>query len=363
MSDRDTDSAALVAQFVAMFEEPAQMIGNLRAKVQSVRMGDVTVPMTLSEPPDCYICSPTVTYIDYALEETRHFAAMPPLKVAIRGLLWLCRPLMQATGINRQVQPNNWLFSTNPVPDLSSEQAETLRDDLVGTYPGRAIVIRSLNQTADADTIAALQGAGFVLLPARQIYAYDTVAKPKPSIDMKRDAALLGGKIYSIVSADAFTAADFDRAAELYAMLYLEKYTPLNPAYTSTFLKQAHRIGLLRIFGLRGADQVLDGVVGTFTRGNTMTVPILGYDTAKPQETGLYRMLNAYAQAEAIAEGRFYNMSAGAARFKRYRNAEPMIEYTAVYVRHLGWRQRIATSIVQSLLNRIGVTLLRRLRL
>ncbi|MEJ6402134.1 GNAT family N-acetyltransferase [Yoonia sp. 2307UL14-13] len=362
MSAANADDAALLAKLAAMFEDdaPDRPITNLLAKVQRYELDDLTLPMTLSDPPDCYICSPTVAYVDYALEETRHFNARPSLKTAIRLLLRLCRPIMQATGLDRQVQPNNWLFSTNPVPDLTPDQAKALRDDLTETYPDRAIVIRSINEMTDASTINALKSAGFALLPARQIYAYDTRKRPKPTIDMKRDAALLATGPYDIVPADDFTDADFNRAADLYAMLYLEKYTPLNPTYTAAFLTQAHRIGLLRIVGLRGADQILDGVVGMFTRGNTMTVPILGYDTSKPQKWGLYRMLNAHAQAEAIETGRFYNMSAGAARFKRYRNAEPMIEYTAVYVRHRGWRQRIATATVRSLLDWIGVPLLRR---
>ena len=71
-------------------------------------------------------------------------------------------------------------------------------------------------------------------------------------------------------------------------------------------------------------------------------------------------MLNAIAQSQAAHHGFFYNLSAGAAAFKRHRNAVPAIEYTAVYVRHLRVSARISTRIVQSVLTRLGVPIMQR---
>ena len=45
-----------------------------------------------------------------------------------------------------------------------------------------------------------------------------------------------------------------------------------------------------------------------------------------------------------------FNMSAGAAGFKRNRGARPAIEYAAVYNRHLPWKSRAAAAIVRAVL-------------
>lgn len=356
---------ALVAALVGLFAAtPTQdLIANLDAEVQAYTADDLCLPITLSSGPNCYINSPTVAYIDYAIEETRNFARNPVLRKVLLGLIRACAPLLRATGLDHQVQINNWLFSTNPVPLLTPAQAIRIRDDLKARFPDRAIVLRSLNTLADAATMQAMAEAGFTLLPARQIYIYDPSAIARPSGHVWRDAKMTAKTDYKIVAADTFNADDFARAETLYNMLYLDKYTPLNPQYTARYLSEAHRRGLLRITGLRGPDGVLDGVLGLFENGRTLTHPIIGYDTGKPQKLGLYRILSSIAQDHATKNGKFFNMSAGAPGFKRNRDAVPVIEYSAVYVAHLGWRARTATALARVLLSRIGIPLLQRFEL
>ena len=360
-----TNDPALVANLVALFQRvpSRELIRNLDARMEAVTVNQTDFPLTISDPPNCYICCPSAGYVDYALEETRHFTANPLLRALLTGLIRSCSPLVRATGLDHQVQPNNWLFSTNPVPPLSTDTAIALRDTLTMAHPTRAIVLRSLNSTADVTTIAALRQAGFQMLPARQIYLVDPATRKPPSADMKRDAKLLAHSDYQQVDASTFSADDWARAAVLYRMLYVDKYTDLNPQYTSGFLTRAHQIGLLRIIGLKGPDGALDGVLGMFVNGQMMTVPLIGYDTRKPQKVGLYRMLNAIAQDYAAQEGLFYNLSAGAAGFKRHRNATATIEYTAVYVAHLGKRARSATHALRWLLTHVGVPVMQRFQL
>ncbi|MFQ1702599.1 GNAT family N-acetyltransferase [Loktanella agnita] len=362
MSSGVANDPGLVGRLVKIFSRTptGDLIANLDATIDSVTVNGITMPLSRSDAPTCYLCSPSAAYIDYAIEETRHFTAKPWLQKTLLTLIRACRPLIRATGLDRQVQPNNWLFSTNPVPALSDENTRTLRDDVTRSDPDRAIVIRSLNSRADTRTMAALRSAGFLLLPSRQIYIFDPQTTQKPSEDAKRDQKLLANTPYELAPAATFSAEDYTRAADLYSQLYLEKYTDLNPQYSAAFLAQAHQIGLLQIIGLRGADDLLDGVIGLFENGQTLTMPLLGYDTRKPQKLGLYRILNAIGHQHALNHGKFYNMSAGAADFKRNRGATPDIEYTAVYVAHLGLRARIATRITKTLLDLIGVPLLRK---
>lgn len=356
-----------VAAFAAAFRDrPARdLIANLATRVEVLDLGGRLFPMTLNdrdERGNCYICRPSAAYIDYGLDETRHFVTHPALRTGLRALIRACAPLVRASGLDHQVQVNNWLLSTNPVPRLDRAAAHAIRDHLTRDHPDRAIVLRSLNPLADADTMHALGAAGFILLPARQVYIFaDRSAAPRLSRDMKRDRRLLSETPFDLVRNDDFSDADITRAVALYGQLYLDKYTQLNPQYTVRCLDAWHRAGIIDLVGLRDPDTgALASVTGMFLSGTTLTQPIVGYDTTRPQSEGHYRMMMALSQQRASAEGLFFNMSAGAAGFKRSRGAVPVIEYTAVYVAHLGHRERAAVRIMERVLNRVGVPLLER---
>jgi len=147
--------------------------------------------------------------------------------------------------------------------------------------------------------------------------------------------------------------------AWLYRKLYLDKYTWLNPVYTAGFVAEAQKSGLLSFVGLRSRDGQLDGFIGFFERGDTFTAPLVGYDTGLPAETALYRRLMALALRRARQTRRLYNMSAGAGAFKRHRGGVAALEYMMVYDRHLGLARRMATATVLTIVNRIGIPLVK----
>lgn len=358
-----TNSAQNFAALFNAFPVNA-LIANLQTTVQSIDVDGATLPLTLNDggaDKTCYICCPSTAYIDYAIDETRHFVSQPLLRRLIEGLIKACRPIVQAAGLDRQVQVNNWLLSTNPMPAISD--ASNLRDRLLATYPDRAIIIRSLNDIADPTTIDQLRQSGFRMLPARMVYIAATLDDRSLSNNMKHDRRLLRHTPLQIVNNDAFSDADYVIAERLYAQLYLEKYTPLNPQYTATYIREMHKRGLFTLMGLRDETGTLVGVTGLFDNAGTLTQPIVGYDTNRPQSEGLYRMVMGLAQSHAIENGLFFHMSAGAASFKRLRRAKPTVEYTAVYVDHLPRKQRLAVRVMEQVLTRIGVPLLQRFSL
>ena len=367
--DRVENKPAKVEAFVSLFgERPASdLIANLTTKVETIEVAGRAFPLTLNdaaEAPNCYICCPSSAYIDYAMDETRNFSTHPLLRRALRALIGACAPLVKASGLDQQAQVNNWLYSTNPVPLLDRPTVAALRSTLVPRFPDRAIVIRSLNEIADPATIAALKAEGFRMLAARQIYIFaDRGAAPVMTNDMKRDRRRLGTTSFQRVGNADFTEADYARAERLYNMLYLDKYTPLNPRYTARYIAAMHRRGIISLAGLRRPGGELVAVTGLFENGGTLTQPIVGYDTGLPIGEGLYRMAMAMAQDHATARGLFFNMSAGAAGFKRRRGAVAAIEYNAVYARHLPLRKRLAILIIEALLALVGIPLLRRFEL
>ncbi|MCF6443736.1 GNAT family N-acetyltransferase [Nereida sp. MMG025] len=360
MNDRAKNKPLDVARFVTMCQAApvTQFVENLQTKVHQWTVNDLDLPVTITVKPTCYICSPSVAYIDYAKHETRHFVQHPLLRGLLAALITCLAFVVRLSGLDRQVQLNNWLLSTNPVPFIDAPTAHALRDRHLKTFPNHALVIRSLNQMADSRTIEALCDIGFCLLPARQIYIGPPEGKLTKSA--REDRRKLAKTQYDLVENDAFEVGDYARAAELYEMLYIDKYTALNPQYTALYIQQMHRSGLMRLMGLRDKDGQLVAVTGMFQNGKTLTQPIVGYDTKRPKSDGLYRMIMALAQDVAHKEHLFFNISAGAADFKRRRGAVPTIEFTAVYVAHLPLGQRVCVWLMSKVLWGIGIPVMKR---
>ena len=342
------------------------LIANLHTAVERLEIGGLSVPITVNDghrPGNCYICNPVTGYIDYAIEETRNFISHPALRGTLTGLIRAVSPIVRASGMDRAVHVNNWLFSTNPAPRIDRQTAVEIRETLVPRFRGHTIILRSLNTFADHNSLQALQAEGFQLLPSRQVYLFDGRSPPPPGKDLKRDLRLLRTTPHEVVTNDAFTPGDYSRCATLYRMLYLDKYTPLNPQYTAEFIATLHRGGLLQLEGLRARDGTLVAFGGRFQYGETLTQPLLGYDTGRPRKEGLYRLISVMAQQHAMDNALLFNMSAGAAAFKRHRGARPAIEFSAIYNRHLPRRQRMAQWGVARLLSTIGIPLLKRFEL
>lgn len=361
----ETGFPAKVAAFLNIGAPSVKAIANVTTEVASLGADSTLLPVTVnsSEPGNAWICSPYSTYALYAAEETRRFGH--PLLTS--PLLTLCGAMgryLRWAGVDNAVAVNNWLISTNLYPAASPYDIQALIQEATARWPAHAIWFRSLNARHNSDWLQSLMALGCVLIPSRQVYLYDKVeARAARPVDLQRDFRLLRTTSFSSSPAEQWSARDFERAAQLYGLLYLDKYSRLNPAYTAEFLRLWHGAGLLDLTGYRDPEGELRGVVGMFCLGQTITSPIVGYDTSRPKAEGLYRILAAHVLMTAASTGRCVNLSAGVGEFKRLRGGLGEIEYSAVYARHLPRRSRRALECLGIAARRVGVPIMRHFRL
>jgi hypothetical protein len=344
-----------------------RFVRNVRTRLLVLSVDGIPIPVSVNnaEYDNSYVCSPYTHYVSYAKQELvllRNRALITCLSAMLSGI----GLSLKSSRFNRIVHVNNWLLSTNLYPVLEEKQWDAALDMLLSAFPDYAIAFRSLNPSLNARELDRLRLRKCRLVPSRQIYLLRTdeagFGNSKSRWLLKRDAALAGAHGYVMVSAREMTDADIPRIAELYRMLYLEKYSFYNPQFTERFLTDALHTGTLELYGYRRHGRI-DAVLGFYARDDAMTTPLFGYDTSLPQELGLYRMLSALLIGLARDRRLLLHESSGAAQFKRNRGAFAEIEYTAVYIRHLPLRRRWSWSALEWLLARIGVPLLRKYKL
>jgi hypothetical protein len=342
-------------------------INNVETTLLLARIDQLIVPVTVNEGEydNAYVCSPYTHYVRYAKQELS-LLQRPLLEKGLSMMLDALGYGLKKSQFNRVVHINNWLLSTNLFPEMSGEQAAAVLHAVKERFPGHAIVIRSLCRTLHPAMLHALRAEGCKLVPSRQIYLYRAndadFGNAKARWLLKRDYELLARNGYTFVSQADITDNDLPRIVELYKQLYLDKYSYDNPQFNEAFIALAKESGVLTLNGLR-KDGRLDAVMGYFSRNGVMTTPLFGYDTTLPQSLGLYRMLSACLIRQSRERGQLLHESAGAAQFKRNRGAMADFEYSAVYDRHLPFGRRWCWSLLEQLLNRVGVPLMRKMKL
>lgn len=349
---------------------PKQLVSNLETVVEILHVdeGDALIPVTINngEPCNAWICSPLTTYLHYGLEELIRYGHNRSINWGrpLSSLYRIVGHFLKYADIDRVVAVNNWMVTTNIYPDLKTVSLPNIIGQVRKRWPDHAIWFRSLNRENNLDWLEALEWHGFTIIPSRQVYLYNNVAmKLSRHSAMKQDMKLLRTTPLSRVANEAIDETDYSRIADLYEMLYLNKYSKLNPHYTEHFMRDWHRAGLLKFVGFRNDEGNLEGVVGVFQQGETLTAPIVGYNTNLPQSLGLYRLLMASVFDLAKQSGSRVNLSAGAAHFKRLRGGEPAIEYSAVLATHCPLKTRLAIHVLRWATNSIGVPLMMRFKL
>jgi hypothetical protein len=339
-----------------------QLVPNVRTRILALRSGGRVFPVTVNDGARgrSYVCEPYSAYILYARRELELVGAGLG-KWLFLPLIALAALLLRAARINRIVHVDNWLLSTNLHGDWRGEDIGVIRRFLTGRFPRHIIAIRSLDRWSSPALIEAAIADGWTLFPSRQIWVTSDVADQwHQRHSLAEDRRILRRSGLMVEQLERIEAADAERIAQLYAMLYLEKYSALNPAFTARWVVETARAGLIRYRCARDTDGVIQAVAGSLRRGDVLTPPVVGYDTAKPQSLGLYRIACLLFTDDAMQAGARLNGSAGAASFKRGRGAQAEIEYSAYYLGHLPRVRRTILTLFAWLLCRIAVPYMRK---
>jgi len=334
----------------------------VRTRWLALRSGDRVFPLTVNdgETGDSYVCLPHSAYVLYARQEL-DLVDTGALKPLLRALIAIFDKMLIVAGINRIVHVDNMLLSTNLHGGWAGEDVPAIRAALVALYPDHIIAIRSLDSWSCPNLLAACEADQWLPLASRQIWVTDDLARDwRPRNTSQNDRRMFANSGLVAEELDTMSDEDARRSAELYHMLYVGKYSPLNPVFTPAWIAMTHEEGILRYRGARDGEGRLMAVAGSLVRGGILTPPIVGYDTARPQQEGLYRIAAFLFSEVAEREELRLNGSAGAADFKRRRGAHGVIEYSALYVRHLSIWRRLALVLVAGLLDHAAVPMMRR---
>lgn len=318
-------------------------VSNVKTRFCILKIDDIVLPLTVNEEEyqNSYVASNY--YAVAGMEEwfSRQHSAFHTIQ---KPLVWSFGKFLQWVKINRIVMVNNWLFSTNLYPLLKPFQVEKIATFLRERFPDHAHIFRGVNTLKGEELYLSLKKEDFNLIKIRQVYIYDPKNKnllsPKVHYHHRRDLKLVDLNGYSIIGKEDITKQDIPRLLDLYKQIYLEKYTPYSPSYTSSFLLNALDKEIFDFIGVK-KDGKIDGIMGFRILNGMMSVPFFGYEMSIPQSVGLYRMMSVLAIKEAERRGVMLNDSSGASTPKKFRGLKPHSEYLAIYDQHLPWKRRL----------------------
>jgi len=357
----------MVEDFTSAFmrDGSSTYIRNLQTQVDVHRWGEQDLPMTINHGSKAatFVCSPWVGYVDYTREELSRFpnrALTPALHAVVSGVAGVLR----FSDLDRIVHINNWMMSTNLLAAIDPGLVASQTEELTARFPAHILAMRSLTWRHNSRLIGALEAAGWVLLPSRQVFLVDDVpSQMTRRRDLKRDERLWQNTSLRYEDLQTMTLPDAERIAALYAMLYLDKYSQLNPSFTPAFVTMTHAIGMIRYLVLRDADGIIQCFGGMHHFAGHATMPLMGYNTGIDQRVGLYRLGFHAGSRFAARYNLAFNMSSGASSFKIARGATAEMEFSAFHFLHLPAKRRLPLDVLRIVAHRIGMPILRRYNL
>ncbi len=348
-------------------QKSTDYITNVKAQLLTLTTSKpITLPVTINEDGygNSYVCSPYTAFIPYCREECKKLNSYT-LQALIKILILILDPILKVLKINRVYQANNWLLSTNLFPrQFNKNDILINKRGAIKKHPKHLIMYRSLNYHTNPSLIKAFLSLNFHLLPSRQVYIFDkSVNDYTQHHNYKLDKKLLAETTYKLVSQDQIMPSDLPRIAELYHLLYIDKYSKHNPMFTEKYFQLILSHPNFKLEAFRNSKGIIDAVGGRFEMDGIVTLPIVGYDTSKPQKLGLYRLVMISTLLYAEKNNLIFNASSGAANFKSLRGAKPFIEYSVIFFEHLSFPRRMLWLFLTRSLKRAFIPIMQKYKL
>lgn len=356
----DTPAGRYMAAFAR--EGTAALVANASSRPLLLRHDGRSFPVTVDDGGygRSYVASPHSAYALYAREEMAIVGMRRGRRSAGAALSVLDR-LLRGARFNHVVHLDNWLLSTNLHGDWDGEGLPAIRQALAERFRDHFLILRSLDSWSCPALLAAAQADGWLLLPARQIWVVDDLARDWwPRHDRSNDRRALARSGLIVQDLPRIESEDAARITELYHLLYVGRYSALNPVFTARFMAFTADTGLIRYRVARESGGRIMAVAGMIASNGIMTPPVVGYDTSRPQGEALYRVASYLFSDWALERGLALHGSAGAATFKRNRGAHGVIEYMAVHAGHLSRARRAAIKLLAGLLERVAVPMMQK---
>ena len=345
---------------------PSSFIANVKSEIYILQIEDQFLPITLNnrEYDNSYVTS-IISYINYAEDEMQRHG-MGVLKMLLKPILIMLKGALKLCNSNKIIAINNFLLSTNLFNPLSEKQIQGTLKFLSMQFPDHTILIRSLNTITHKEMLDSLKKLNFSIITSRSIYFFDPKNLSKIGSKrrwiIKKDKDIQNQSAIQIIDHESFKKEDAHHIKRLYDLLYLEKYSRCNPDFTVNFFEEVIEKKFIELKGILYNGDI-KGVIGYLKLNNTMTTPIVGYDTSFSEDLGLYRLLTALAIEESIKSNLLFHMSSGVGHFKRSRGAFQILESLAIYCNHLPFYRRALWKILSLLFNKIGARLLKKYKL
>ncbi len=338
----------------------SDLIPNNPASMLTLQLGSRAFPVTVNSGHrnGSYVVQPHTAYVGYPLDEIRqaNLGVWAPCgKAALHGV----GKLLRLAGMCNVVLLDNFCIATNLHGDWNGEGIPAITQTLSSRFPNHLIGIRSVDPWTCPKLFAALKNHGWLMLPARQVWVVDDMERDWATRNhVKTDRRLFRKSKLLVEDVEELSPQDANRIAKLYKSLYLEKYSDLNPDFSSAWVRLLHDSALVRFRVARDSHGLILAFVGCLERSDVLTAPLIGYDRTCSRRAGLYRIANLMLGDYAKERGLRLNGSSGAGEFKRLRGAKGKVDYLACAIDHLPASKRNTLRIFASAMERLVVPFL-----
>ena len=208
-------------------------------------------------------------------------------------------------------------------------------------------VIRSVQPDLHPDQKELFLGCGFSLFKSRDVFVWPRDDHSyKDRKNYRKDSLLLKQSLFKVIEPQLLSSDNAARLRDIYRRLYLDKHNALNACLTERFFAITSDSQVLQYRLFIDEGKIIGFYCFEIVR-EVLLVIALGYDQAVPRKKGLYRQIVMSCIHESKRMDLTLTFSAGVDQFKASRGGQSIIEYEAVYFKHLSSRQRLAWRLLQ----------------